>query len=309
MRQLLLCAVVLFFAGCQGEDARIRNQQSAVADSAEQFVESARTSADSLSIDAGVTYFGVVTERLGWGPNTFLAGEHFHGYREGALWVDAGDLRPNVFSVGVDLLALARDGQQLTVTIDSVWPGHNQESYQPSFVMQDVDQGVDESDITSLLFWQGPATLHFVETESITLQPKMLEMLAAEADSLVDTAIAERPEFNRPSSFRLEGWQVERPAGEYQWMTARSRVMLDSGDSRGSCFVIINARDEEIVYSTFGHPEWHPGSNVMAIEPITYFRVDGDQNTYFLAERNHAWEMYDMAIIELQTGMAVLRTR
>ena len=64
MRHLQLCVLVLFYAGCQGEDERLRNEQSTIVDSAEQFVEVANAPADSLLIDSGTTYFGVVTERL-----------------------------------------------------------------------------------------------------------------------------------------------------------------------------------------------------------------------------------------------------
>lgn len=309
MRHLRLCVVVLFFVGCRGEDARLRNEQSTISDSAEQLVEAANSTADSLLIDAGIAYFGVVTERLEWGANKFFAGEHFHGYHQEGRFVDAGTLRPTIFSAGVDLLALTQDGQQLTVTIDSVWPGHDQESYQPSFVMQDGDLSVDESDLFPLLFWQGPVVIHHVETESITPDSAMLETLDTEADTLIAAAILERPEFNRPSSFRLEGWQIDRPVGDHQLVTAWSRVILDSGDSRGSCFIILDMLAGEIVFSTFGHREWHPGSRVMAITPITYFRVDDDPNMYFLAERNHAWEMHDMAIVELETGQTLMRTQ
>lgn len=61
-------------------------------------------------------------------------------------------------------------------------------------------------------------------------------------------------------------------------------------DDSATVFFLYSLAQQRILIGTFGHGEWGPGSSVLTIKPVFYFRVGDAKDVCMLAERYGGWE-------------------
>ncbi len=161
--------------------------------------------------------------------------------------------------------------------------------------------------------WIGRAAAAFA-TSDLQLRladasPAMLDLASwfiveNELNRLWTNAIEERAVSDRPDGFSLGEQRIVRLDDLLViWLQA-----VIGRDRRGSFFLIYSAPDRRIIYSTFGHGEWHPGANAILVIPHIFFRIGNDPVVYLLARRERSWEDFGFAILDLQTGSPLLQT-
>lgn len=164
-----------------------------------------------------------------------------------------------------------------------------------------------------VLFWRPGPSLQVVAPEPVPLDSAALALMAAEAGRLYRGAEehrapgdrAEAMELGTPVALGVEGqvhvlvrWPARLAHGEHR-------------DERASLFFVYDPAGRRVVHGVFGHPEWAPvdREQVMAVEPVLFFRVGGDRRVYFLARQQGPWEHLGFGIYELRTGRPVLGMR
>jgi len=164
------------------------------------------------------------------------------------------------------------------------------------------------ADVT--LFWTGPAVVRAVQTTPVRLDSALTAVLEHRGRELWLAALTELDPSDRPDAFRLGVRRDERIAGAPGILVSWWQVILEHGsggdDARGSLFFIYSEVERKILYATFGHPEWTPGSHLIRVRPYVYFRLDDNPTVYCLTEYGGAWESSGMAVFDVGAARPVL---
>jgi hypothetical protein len=163
------------------------------------------------------------------------------------------------------------------------------------------------------LFWTGELPVHPLAHPPTQLDSGTMGLLEREASRLWSEAVVGNPPMERPSSLRIGARRVERVVGVEGIVTAWFQVLLQYGegpeDPRGGAFIVYDLNRKKIVYSTFGHPEWNPRSDIHYVRPYLYFRVGSDPTVYCLTQYDGAWESSGMAVFDVVAGRPVITSR
>ena len=163
------------------------------------------------------------------------------------------------------------------------------------------------------LLWLGPVSVRPEQATEVHLEPALRNLLERRGKELWSAAIPELdPQEDRPTGARFGVRRDQSVAGApgiivSWWQVILSR--LGGDDPRGSLFFITSVADRRILYATFGHPEWTPGSDILAVRPYIYFRVEGDPAVYCLTDWNGAWESGGMGLFDITGAREVTRGR
>ena len=99
---------------------------------------------------------------------------------------------------------------------------------------------------------------------------------------------------------------------DYEWAKKNGCIAKSWTDSRGSGFFLQSSTTKRIIFWRFGHPEWESGvveSEVLNVRPMLFFKVANDKRTYMLAQWTCGWECLGYAIVDYETGKALVRTK
>src|SRR5262249_19335197 len=86
------------------------------------------------------------------------------------------------------------------------------------------------------------------------------------------------------------------------------RDLQGRSDDRASGFAIYSITSGQVLYATFGHPEWSPSAEtVTAVYPRLVFTIRGDSVLYLLATSYGPWESGagQWVIFDLRKGLPI----
>ncbi len=206
------------------------------------------------------------------------------------------------FPRNVTLPAVSTSGITTSIVIDSV--------VKPSGDLYESLLAIrTDASAENLFAWTPNVVVDWLKPAVVQLDADLFERLRADALGLYRQAQKSRGgaisvEFGKPISHSI--------AGEHHIAVFLPVVIRWSEtyvDDRASVFFIVDLDGGNVVYKTFGHPEWSPDAEgVQTVRPLMYFRIRSNRATYFLADYRGAWEDMTFAIVELRTGRAVLQT-
>jgi hypothetical protein len=162
------------------------------------------------------------------------------------------------------------------------------------------------------LIWTGNVPVHFLASAPVQLDSIALGSLRAEGLRLWSRAIEELEPDERPSSMRFGAQRIEQVEGASDVVVAWFQVVLEHAggqdDPRGGLFALYSQRERTVLFSSFGHPEWSPGSRIIYVKPYLYFRIGDDPRVYCLTQYQGAWESFGMAIFDIEKGREVVKS-
>jgi hypothetical protein len=240
-------------------------------------------------------YLGVVT---GTGTARYFRGIH----TQGQFTVDRG-VAPDVFPLGQPLRCLSSQGEEMTVTVDSLGQ-YRPAAWNEPDLMVTVQPGHSPEQTAGVLFWTGGSEIEGAEGREVTLDSVARELIEVETRWLWGEAVDQLPRGERDIEMSIERDDVRAFGPDL--IAVHRYPVIGSSDRRGWFFLVYSPLAGQVLHANFGHPEWHPDASLIAIRPHLYFRIEGDPRLYALAARVAAWKRSDWIILDVLTGAPVL---
>lgn len=161
-----------------------------------------------------------------------------------------------------------------------------------------------------LMFWTGPVRVQPVRPTPVQLDSASATVLERRGRELWSAAITQLDPRERPTTIRFGLRRNDQVPGATGIVVSWWQVVLTHNDGRedprGAVFFIYSTAERRVLYSTFGHPEWSPGSRLTYVRPYVYFRIADDPKVYCLTEYSGAWESSGIAIFDVRGARAVI---
>jgi hypothetical protein len=248
-------------------------------------------------------YLGVVTGSVDIGDASFGTARYFRGiYTNGQFTIDEG-VAPGAFPFRQPLPCLSSQGEAMTVTVDSLAP-YNPPAWDEPDLTVTVRPAQSSDQNAGILFWTGEPQIERAEGREVALDPAARELMESETRWLWREAVDQLPEGERELEMRIERDDVRAFGSDL--ITVHRYPVIGSSDRRGWFFLVYSPLAGQVLYGTFGHPEWHPDATLTAIRPHLFFRIEDDPRLYALAARVAAWKRSDWIILDVRTGAPVL---
>jgi hypothetical protein len=240
-------------------------------------------------------YLGVVT---GLGTARFFRGL----YTNGQFTIDEA-VTAGAFPLGQPLPCLSSRGEAENVTVDSLAP-YNPTAWDEQDLMVTVQPGDSPEHTAGILFWTGEPRIERAEGREVALDSAARELIESETRWLWREAVDQLPAGERDLEMSIEREDVRAFGSDL--ITVHRYPVIGSSDRRGWFFLVYSPLAGQVLYGTFGHPEWHPDATLTGIRPHLFFRIEDDPRLYALAARVAAWKRSDWIILDVRTGAPVL---
>ena len=222
--------------------------------------------------------------------------------------ITAADRILHLLPLGKPLSGINSKGRPVTVVVDdhNAMPGDGQRALTGHPVSGDLQSGA---------FVSKPyLPVRILRSQPAKLDSGVNAKLVAEAERLWRKHATELAPGSKLSGFEASQLRVEHVAQFPELLAVLYRVKFrgeDSGqswtDDSATVFFLYSLAQQRILIGTFGHGEWAPGSSVLTVKPVFYFRVGDAKAVYMLAERYGGWEEWGHAIFDLRTGRELLQ--
>jgi hypothetical protein len=216
---------------------------------------------------------------------------------------------PKLFPIGQELKGWASDGRALSIRIKGVkakpvdFEGMLDIEMSPAL----TDPALFSTPSLRLNYEASvPVDLKSVEKSRLKRRAKQLLHRAYHERLAADYGSVKKRESKESSRFHLDE-PVISTAGDRTVATVlfRGTETYNTGatDPRLSVFFIYDRRSSRILFAKFGHPEWEPDAkNVLQVEPLMFFSIEGNSRLYMLATISGPWEHAGSAIFDVHQG-------
>jgi len=131
-----------------------------------------------------------------------------------------------------------------------------------------------------VLFWSGSSSVKYIDKNQVTISNDEMKIIHNECDRLWNEARRDLIDKNIKVKYKISRKEFVIPKGEKYIASLWMQAEIDNTDYRGSFFILYNLNNKSILYSTFGHPEWTPESNIKNVRPYIWFKIGDDPRTF-----------------------------